>query len=205
MSNNSIKEGIRSGQRQRGRLFVVSGPSGVGKTTLIKRFLMKDKQATFSVSYTTRPPRRGEVHGRDYYFISEDKFKEMIKAGEFLEWENVHGHLYGTPKREVKMLLDSGRDVILDLDVNGAISVKKAFPDALTIFIMPPSIDELIKRLSIRGEEEIALRIKRAREEIEKGMDFDYTIVNENLKKSLEELKRIILSERGRQDGKDNR
>lgn len=205
MSNNSIKERIRSGQRPRGRLFVVSGPSGSGKTTLIRRFLREDKQATFSVSYTTRPPRRGEVHGKDYYFISEDRFKEMIKAGEFLEWENVHGHLYGTPKKEIKMLLDSGNDVILDIDVNGAISVKKTFPDALTIFIMPPSVDELIKRLSIRGEEEIALRIRRAREEIEKGMGFDYTIVNESLKKALEELKRIIISERGRQDGKDNR
>ncbi len=188
-----------------GRLFVVSGPSGVGKSTLIERFLKEDNNSTFSVSYTTRQMRKGEEDGKDYYFVDEDKFIDMSKKGSFLEWENVHGHFYGTSKKEVMDTLDSGRDILLDIDVKGALKVKSQYPEACLIFIDPPSKEALLRRLSLRREKEIDLRMKRVKEELEKKQFFDYSIVNDDLEKAYTVFKQIIESVREKAYGKDNR
>ncbi len=188
-----------------GRLFVISGPSGVGKSTLIERFLMKNRDAVFSVSYTTRGTRKGEVNGKNYYFIDEITFKKMAEEGSFLEWENVHGYFYGTPKKEVLEVLETGKDIFLDIDVKGALNVKKRYPDACLVFIEPPSKDELIKRLSFRKEEEIDLRMKRVEEEIDKKYLFEYTITNDNLDKAYTAFSHIIETVKGKTNGKNNR
>lgn len=182
---------------KKGRLFVISGPSGVGKSTFIERFLKQDKESTFSVSYTTRKKRDKEVNGREYYFVDKDTFMDMVERGGFLEWEEVHENLYGTPKKEILENLERGIDILLDVDVNGAIKIKKNFPGACLIFIEPPSRDELIKRLSLRGEEQIELRLKRYDEEIEKKHIFDYNIINDNLEKAYRDFEDIIEKVRG--------
>jgi guanylate kinase len=189
----------------KGRLFVVSGPSGVGKSTLLERFLKKNRNVVFSVSYTTRGIRKGEVNGKDYYFINEKTFMEMVEGGSFLEWENVHGYLYGTPKKEVLELLETGKDIFLDIDVKGALNVKKQYPDACLVFIEPPSKDELIRRLSFRKEQEIDMRMRRVEEEIDKKYLFEYTIINDNLEKAYTAFRHIIETVKGKTNGKDNR
>lgn len=178
--------------KHKGFLFVVSGPSGVGKSTIIRRFLSEDTNSGFSVSYTTRHKRPGEINGKDYYFVDVDTFMEIVDKKGFLEWENVFGNLYGTPKKEVMETLSSGKDIVLDIDVKGALSVKNHYPDAFLIFIEPPSRDDLKKRLLLRGEKEIDARLKRVEEEIEKKGFFDYTIVNENVDKAYSDFKHII-------------
>ncbi|HOP85757.1 MAG TPA: guanylate kinase [Syntrophorhabdaceae bacterium] len=190
---------------KRGILFVVSGPSGAGKSTLIERFLKQDKQSTFSVSYTTREKRENETEGKDYYFVDRDTFLEMIKNDEFLEWETVHENLYGTPKKEVLNALKKGKDIFLDIDVNGALKIKKTYPEACLIFIEPPSREELKKRLTLRGEKKIELRLKRFDKEIEKKHAFDYNIVNDNLEKAYNDFIKIVENVRGLKNGKDNR
>ena len=192
-------------ESKRGILFVVSGPSGAGKSTLIERFLTHDNQSTFSVSYTTREKRENEKEGRDYCFVDTDTFLEMIKKDEFLEWETVHGNLYGTPKKEVLNALEKGKDILLDIDVNGALKIKKAYPEACLIFIEPPSREELKKRLTLRGEKKIELRLKRYDEEIEKKHAFDYNIINDNLEKAYNDFLKIVKNVRGLKNGKDNR
>lgn len=189
---------------KKGRLFVISGPSGVGKSTFIERFLKQDKGSTFSVSYTTRKKRDKEVNGREYYFVDKNTFMDMVERGGFLEWEEVHENLYGTPKKEILENLERGIDILLDVDVNGAIKIKKNFPEACLIFIEPPSRDELIKRLYLRGEEQIELRLKRYDEEIEKKHIFDYNVINDNLEKAYRDFEDIIEKVRGHQDGKGN-
>ena len=184
---------------------MVSGPSGVGKSTLIERFLKEDKNSTFSVSYTTRQMRKGEEDGKDYYFVNENKFIDMSGKGSFLEWENVHGHFYGTPKKEVLDTLNSGRDVLLDIDVKGALNVKSRYPEACLIFIEPPSKDALMKRLSLRRETEIELRMKRVEEEVEKKRFFAYSIVNDDLERAYAAFKKIIENVREKAYGTDNR
>lgn len=187
-----------------GRLFVVSGPSGVGKSTIIERFLRQDKNSTFSVSYTTREKREKETDGREYHFVDKKVFMDMVERDAFLEWEVVHENLYGTPRQEVMDAIEKGIDIFLDIDIKGAINVKKRYPEACLIFIAPPSKEELIKRLRLRGEKEILLRLKRYNEEIEKKHIFDYTVINDSLEKACNDFLNIIESVRGHIDGKDN-
>ncbi|MCX5816944.1 MAG: guanylate kinase [Proteobacteria bacterium] len=184
--------------KKKGHLFVVSGPSGAGKSTLIRRFLAEDHNSTFSVSYTTREKRQNETNGKDYYFVDIDTFKEMIHKNGFLEWENVYNYLYGTPKKEVFETLERGLDIVLDIDVKGALNVKNQYPYAYLIFIEPPSREELIKRLSLRGEKEIGMRMQRVEEEIDKKGFFDYTIINENIKTAYNDFIRTIGKIRGK-------
>jgi len=187
-----------------GHLFVVSGPSGTGKSSILEMFLHEDTQTRFSVSYTTRAKRDHEVDGRDYRFVDAAKFRAMVGEGEFLEWENVHGYLYGTPRTEVLRPLSEGIDVILDIDVKGALTVKEERPEAVLIFIDTPSPDELVRRLSARGEKEIERRMQRVREEVAKKGLFTYVVVNDTLNKAYAEFKSIIADIR-RQHGQDNR
>jgi len=203
--------GVMSSERQntkkqkKGCLIVVAGPSGVGKSTIIDKFLQGDANSRFSVSYTTRHKREREVNGKDYCFVDNSTFKEMIAQGLFLEWENVHAYLYGTPRREVLDLLAQGIDVILDIDVKGALTVKKECSNARLIFIEPPSKEDLIKRLTLRGEKEIALRMRRTEEEIAQKDQFEYTIKNIELDLAFEDFKKTIERIRRTGYGKDNR
>jgi guanylate kinase len=187
-----------------GHLFVVSGPSGTGKSSILEMFLRQDRQTRFSVSYTTRAKRDHEVDGRDYHFVDTAKFQAMVGEGEFLEWENVHGYFYGTPRTEVLQPLSEGIDVMLDIDVKGALTVKEEWPEAVLIFIDTPSPDELVRRLSARGEKEIERRMQRVREEVAKKGLFTYVVVNDTLTRAYAEFKSIIADIR-RQHGQDNR
>ncbi len=190
-------------RKKRGTLFVISAPSGAGKTTLIKRLLSSLDNITFSISYTTRPKREGEREGVDYYFVDEEKFRDMIDRDEFLEYAVVYGNYYGTPKRPVLESLERGIDVILDIDSKGARAVREKLEDAVLIFIFPPSMEVLIERLKSRGtdsEEVIERRIREAELEIEASSIYDYWILNDDLEKAYEELKSIVIAERCRKE-----
>ena len=189
----------------KGHLFVVSGPSGSGKTTLIEKLLKEDGNTVFSVSYTTRSPRPNERHGKDYYFTDAATFERMIAESGFLEWESVHGYLYGTPVREVTEPLEKGIDVVLDIDVKGALRVMERCPQACLIFIEPPSVEELTKRLSIRGEKEIEKRMQRVKEEMEKKHLFTFTVRNDNVFNAFKDFRSIISSVRGQSNGENHR
>jgi guanylate kinase len=189
---------------RRGHLFVVSGPSGAGKSSILQMFLNEDKESRFSVSSTTRARRDQEVNGRDYRFVDASEFEAMIANGEFLEWESVHGYLYGTPRAEVSRPLSQGLDVVLDIDVKGALAVKGTCPEAVLIFIDTPSPDELARRLVARGEKEIEKRMQRVGEEVAKKGLFTYVVVNDNLNRAYAEFKGIVALVR-RQDGQNNR
>ncbi|MCS7253407.1 MAG: guanylate kinase [Armatimonadota bacterium] len=182
----------------RGRLFVVSGPSGVGKGTLLKLVLPTLPNVLYSISVTTRPPRLGEVDGRDYFFVTDEQFKRMIEDGEFLEWANVYGHMYGTPRKWVEEKLASGYDVVLEIDVQGAMQVKERCKDAILILILPPSMEELQRRITKRAldsPEEIERRMNKAKWEISFRDRFDFQIVNDDLNRAAGELRRILLGE----------
>ena len=187
----------------RGKLFVISASSGTGKTTLAKKLLKEDKNLVQSVSYTTRPPRPKEVQGRDYFFISKKEFKAIRRKNGFLEWANVFGRFYGTPKEQVEEHMKRGRDVLLLIDVQGAKQVKKTKPDAIFIFLTPPSKEELKKRLIRRGTEsrkEIERRYRVATSELIELNELklcDYRIVNREIPVAHHVLKSIILAERG--------
>jgi len=184
---------------RKGILFVVSGPSGVGKTSMIKSILSSIRDAVFSVSCTTRPKRPGEVDGKDYFFVSEEEFKKMIEKDEFLEWARVHGYLYGTPKKFVEDNVSKGKDVILDIDVQGALSVKKKVKEAVYIFIAPPSMEDLRERLEKRKTEDrevIERRLEDARWELQLIEEFDYLIINRDLMEAINDLKSIMRSEK---------
>jgi len=182
-----------------GKLFVVSGPSGTGKTTLCRQ-LEAELGLFFSISATTRPIRVGEIEGRDYYFLSDEKFREMETAGEFLESAAVHGHCYGTPAKPIESHLGLGEDVILDIDTQGALNIKENFPEAILIFLKPPSEADLYRRLKNRGtdsEETIQRRMKRAEGEIQQSSHYDFIVTNRDIETAKEELRKIILQFRG--------
>lgn len=190
---------------KKGHLFVVSGPSGVGKTTLIERFLRDDSSSRFSVSYTTRQRRANELNGRDYFFVDTETFERMIEEGHFLEWERVHGQLYGTPQKEVLDALQEGIDLFLDIDVNGALRVKKRFENACLIFVEPLSQADLMKRLALRGEREVSLRMTRVSQEMERKYLFQYCIINDKLEEAYRDFIKIIEDVRRKGNGKDYR
>ncbi len=180
----------------KGSLIVVSAPSGAGKTTLCNAIVKDFDRIAFSVSYTTRKPREGEIEGVDYYFVDEKRFKEMIQREEFAEWAMVHGNLYGTAKKTLNDLMERNIDVLLDIDVQGAKQIKALYPEAVLVFIMPPSFEELRERLFKRGAENLDLRLRRAFEEMREYFFYDYVIINDNLEKAIGDLKSIIISER---------
>ncbi len=184
----------------KGVLLVISGPSGVGKTTLVKKFLEEFKdEVVFSISCTTRKPRPGEVHGKDYFFVSKEEFEKMIKKDELLEWAVVHGNYYGTPKSFIYENLLKGKSILLDIDPHGAFQIKEKMKDAVLIFILPPSWEELRKRLLKRkseSEEEIKKRLAQAREEIMVSKEYDYLIVNDEVNKAYNQLKSIYIAEK---------
>lgn len=176
---------------ENGRLVVVAGPSGAGKSTLLRRLLAERPRYAFAVSCTTRAPRAGEVEGRDYYYLEDGEFQRRIDAEEFAEWEQLHARRYGTLKAEIERLRRAGRHVLFDVDVKGALNLKRIFPDALLVFIAPPSIEALEKRLRGRGsesEEQIRIRLERSRLELELAGRFDRRVVNEDLEIGYKDL-----------------
>lgn len=182
-----------------GNLFVVAAPSGAGKSSLVKALRELDAHVSPSVSHTTRAPRGQEKHGREYFFASEQEFDAMVANQAFLEWANVHGKRYGTSKRALADRLAGGADVLLEIDYQGALQVKQAFPEAVLIFILPPSWEELRARLENRGEdspEVIELRLKNASEEMAQVEKFDFVIINELFETALFDLKAIIHAQR---------
>jgi guanylate kinase len=191
--------------KARGMLIVVSSPSGGGKGTLIRRILNEEpyiiSDLGYSVSFTTRKPREGEIEGKHYHFVSLEQFKQMQDCGEFLEWAEVHGNLYGTAHSEIKRELELGKDIILEIDVQGAATVRHKVPDAVKIFILPPSFEVLRARLIGRGTETpegLQLRLRNSRSEVEAFKEFDYVILNDDLNQASAQLSSIIQAERAR-------
>lgn len=182
-----------------GTLFIVTAPSGAGKTTLVSGLLERDPQVRLSVSYTTRAPRAGEVNGQHYHFIDVPGFRALRDKGEFLEWAEVHNNYYGTSKRWLEEQIRAGRDILLEIDWQGAQQVRKVFPKAVGVFILPPSVEELERRLRGRGtdsEDVISRRVLGARGEMRHVAEFDYVIINENLPAAIEDLVAVVRASR---------
>jgi guanylate kinase len=182
-----------------GNLFVVAAPSGAGKSSLVKALLELDSHLAVSVSHTTRAPRGQEQHGREYWFIDEPEFRAMIEREEFFEWASVHGNLYGTSRKAIEARLAGGEDVILEIDWQGALQIKRIFEHAVLIFILPPSWEELSQRLQRRGEdrpEVISTRMANAREEVAQAQHFDFVIINSLFETALFDLKTVVHSQR---------
>ena len=185
----------------RGRLFIVSSPSGGGKGTLIRHVLKSVPGISYSISWTTRPRRAGEIDGVHYHFVSEDEFSEMRERGGFLEWAVVHGNFYGSARSVVEQELDEGHDIILEIDVQGAATVRAAARDAVSVFILPPSFAVLRERLRRRGTEEpatLALRLRNARDEVRRYQEFDYVIINDDAQRAARQLAAVVYAERAR-------
>ena len=194
-------------QVSRGILFVVSSPSGGGKGTLIHRVLNSVPGVSYSVSYTTRAPRNGEVDGVDYFFVLPEKFEGLVAAGEFLEWARVHGNLYGTSRAQVTREISERRDIILEVDVQGAASVRKLLADSVSIFIVPPSFEVLRQRLIARGTDsplELELRLRNAPVELRQYLTFDYVIINDDADRAGAQLAAIIFAERARRERQEH-
>ena len=182
---------------QAGKLIVLTGPSGVGKGTLLRSLLKRHPELYLSVSVTTRQPRPSEVDGKHYYFVSRDKFEQMVTAGELLEWAEYAGNYYGTPRLAVEQKIQLGQSVILEIEVVGARKIHKTFPTALRIFILPPTLAELEQRIRRRGqdsEDAIARRLSCAKAEIDAADEFDLQIVNDNLEKALLSIEAAIFA-----------
>jgi guanylate kinase len=185
---------------RRGLMFILSSPSGAGKTTLSRMLLRHDERIRMSVSVTTRPPRAGEVDGKDYIFKAQPDFDAMVEAGHFLEWAHVFGHSYGTPKAQIKAGLKAGRDFLFDIDWQGTQQLyQKAEPDVVRVFLLPPSLDELRRRLTARGtdsEAVIAARMARAQAEISHWDGYDYVVVNDDIDECFDKVVQILAAER---------
>jgi guanylate kinase len=187
--------------RRRGTLFVVSAPSGAGKTSLCRELRQRLPGLAYSVSFTTRAPRAGEETGRDFHFVSEDEFRRLRDRGAFAEWAAVHGNLYATSAEALEAALADGRDVLLDIDTQGAEQLRTRYAEAVLVFVVAPSIAELEQRLRERrsdADSEIARRLRRARDEIALWRQYHYLIVNRDLKEAVEQLETIVLAERAR-------
>ncbi len=177
---------------------ILAAPSGTGKTTIAHALVDRFDHFVFSVSATTRPPREGEVDGEDYDFLTRDAFVEMMAAGELAEWAEVHGNLYGTPLRNLDAAAERGEHALLDIDVQGARQIRDRIPDAVLIFIFPPSADDLVKRLTARGTEsteEVTRRLRAAQGELEAARDFDYIVVNDDLEHAVAQVRAIVEAE----------
>ena len=187
---------------ERGLLLVISGPSGAGKGTICKALIEKNS-FWISVSATTRKPRQGEVDGKSYYFTSKEEFLERIEKKDFLEYAEVYGNYYGTPKSKVIEMLDNGNDVILEIDIQGALKVKEAFPEGIFIFILPPSMEELKQRIIRRGSEtpeSLMTRFKSAYKEINYVSKYNYAVVNDTVEEAVKKIEAIVVAERSRVD-----
>ena len=185
----------------RGKLFVVSGPSGVGKSSICQEAIQAIQDLRLSISYTTRAPRPGETHGREYWFVSEEEFHSMVKQQAFAEWANVYGSFYGTPWKEIQGERKLQHDIILDIDVQGAKQVMRNLSDAITVFVMPPSLEKLKKRLSGRGTDTpdtVEHRFKQAQKEMKQYHRYHYTIVNGILDEAVQAFISIVRAERNR-------
>ena len=186
---------------QQGMMIVLSGPSGAGKGTLKNEYMKRHNNAVFSVSMTTRPPRPGEIEGTDYYFTNQAAFQSILANEGFLEWAQVHGEYYGTPKQFALNTLAENKDIVLDIDVQGALQVKKSYPQALMIFIIPPSVEILEQRLRKRGtetEEKIQRRLANAKKELSLMNQYDYVVINTTIEEAYQRLNAIITAEKCR-------
>jgi len=184
---------------RKGLLIVISGASGTGKGTVCKKLLADFPKVAYSISATTRIPRPGEVDGREYYFLSVEEFKTWIAEEKFLEYANVYGNFYGTPLNKIEERLNRGEDILLEIDVQGALNVKKKCPDGIYIFLLPPSLDELKRRIEGRGTENpesLARRLKNAVAEIKIGLQYDYVVVNDTIDNAAAQIKSILAAER---------
>ena len=180
---------------KKGHLFIISAPSGTGKSTVVSELLKQYPNFHYSVSYTTRSPRPGETDGVNYRFVDEETFKKLIKENFFAEWATVHGALYGTPKKEIEEVLDQGKSVIFDIDVQGGMALKNHFPEATTIFLTPPSFEELKKRLSGRKTDtpkQIEKRLQDSQKEMTYQDKYDYCVINDEVSRACHELSTII-------------
>jgi len=193
-------------RRRQGTLFVVSAPSGAGKTTLCQELASLLPDLRYSVSCTTRKPRPGEVPARDYHFVDEATFRGMIKEGAFLEWAEVYGNLYGTPRVPIREWIAQGIDVLLDIDTQGALQIRRHEPEAVSVYILPPSLAVLRRRLEDRkgdSPDEISRRVKKAKDEVSHYHDYKYVIINDDFKFSVRQLEAVVLAERARTAGLD--
>src|SRR5438552_1483311 len=202
-------QGAGAEHRMSGILYIISAPSGSGKSTLVNELRKFVPNLEFSISYTTRPPRGSEQNGREYYFIARDQFEKMIRNDEFLEYADVFGNYYGTAKSVLHQAAKRGNDLLLDIDVQGERQVKQKMPDAVSIFVLPPSRRELESRLrkrslseNVHSEEVIRRRLDTARKEIENYPNYDYILVNDRLEQSVDRLQAIVLGERFKRSGK---